>query len=292
MNRLEKKCFISAAAAHTLLFVILFVGPAFFVPSNKENSFKEITVYSAADISKAMSSGGTPENVRANPLPPPPAPTAEPKPPEPTPKPPEIPKPAVKPPPDLEPVKPEVKIKPVERGDEPAPPKKKHVVTLDENALTSSKPDKNKLKQAADDARKAQAAAEAKQHAADAKAFNNALKNLKSDLSGRTTVAFDPGVGGGGKATINYFQLIQSTLDNAWHPSQTLGDDTPSATISVTISRDGTLRGRISKHSGNSRMDASVQSVLDTVTSVEPFPESFTEQQITASFTFDIKAKR
>src|SRR5580704_17179107 len=140
MNRLQKKCFLSVTAAHALLFGILIIGPAFFVPSNHDNSFKEITVYSAADISKALSIGGTPEPVQANPLPPPPAPKNEPKPVEPTPKPPVIP-PQTKPEPDLKPVEPVVKIKPIERGDEPAPPKTKRKTTLNPDELVSSKPD-------------------------------------------------------------------------------------------------------------------------------------------------------
>lgn len=291
MNRLEKKCFITAASAHGLLFLILFVGPAFFVPSDRNDSLKPITVYDPSAISMAMSSGGTPENVRANPLPPPPAP-AEQKPVEPTPKPPVIPpqtKPELR---DNKPLEPVIKIKPTEQGDEPTPKRKKHETTLSPDEVVSSRPDKNKLQKAAEEARRARAAEEARERAQEAKAFGNALKTLKSDLSGRTTVAFDPGVGGGGKATVNYFQLVQSIFDNAWHPSQTLGDDTPTATISVTISRDGTVKGHITKHSGNASMDKSVQNVLDAVSSVEPFPASFTEHEITANFTFDIKAKR
>ena len=60
MNRLEKKCFAAVAGAHGLLFVILLVGPGFFVSSEKSDAFKPITVYSAADISKALSSGAEP----------------------------------------------------------------------------------------------------------------------------------------------------------------------------------------------------------------------------------------
>jgi outer membrane biosynthesis protein TonB len=294
MNRLEKKCFFTATAAHALLFVILFIGPAFFVPSDKSDAFKQIIVYSAADISKELTQGGTPQDVQANPLPPPPAPTAEPKPPVETPKPPVIPA-LVKPEPkDLEPVKPAVKIKPADHGDESPPPPKKHTIKLNPDEMVSSKPtaDKIKAQQKAADAARAQEAAEAKRRADQLKQFGNAISDLNNHLSKGTTVHFDPGTGGGGAATINYFDLIQSKLDNAWHPSSTLGDDTPTATISITISRDGTVSGHISRHSSNSSMDKSVQNVLDTVTSVEPFPSSFKEQQITASFTFDIKAKR
>ena len=54
MNRLERKCFVTAAAAHGLLFVILIVGPAFLMHSAKNDSFREITVYSPSSIDRAL----------------------------------------------------------------------------------------------------------------------------------------------------------------------------------------------------------------------------------------------
>lgn len=292
MNRLEKKCFITATAAHGLLFGILIVGPAFFVPSDKENTFKEITVYSPGDITKALTSGGTPEKVQANPLPPPP--TTEIKPVESTPKPPDIPKPVVKPEPrDLEPQKPEVKIKLVPHGDEPAPTRKKlKVAELDPSELVSSKPDLNRQKKEAEDARRRQEAADARRRAQEAKAFGNAIRTLKSDMSGSTLVTMPVGVGGGGQASVNYRDLIASKFYAAWNPSFSLSEDTPDVTVSITIKRDGSVTGHIEKKSGNSGMDKSVQYALDAVTFIEPFPPSFKEREMTVPVIFNLHAKR
>jgi outer membrane biosynthesis protein TonB len=293
MNRLEKKCFVTVAGAHGLLFVILLVGPAFFVSSEKSDASKQITVYSSADISKALSSGGEP-TMQASPLPPPPAPVTQPKPVEAMPQPPEIPVRTKPEPPDLKPVEPVVKVKPTEHGEEPAPPKKKtkRETTLNPDELVPNKPDRSKAEKEARDAARAKAAAEQRRLAAEAKEIGNAVKSLDKNLSGKTDIKFDPWVGGGGRASINYFDLVKSKFDEAWKPSSTLSDSTPKVTISITISRDGTVKGHITRRSGVVSMDTSVQNVLDAVTFVEPFPESFKEQQITGSLTFDIKAKR
>jgi TonB family protein len=295
MNRLEKKCFITAAAAHGLLFVILIIGPAFFVPLEKTDSFKQITVFSAADISKAMSSGGTPQPVQAVPLPPPPTPTPEPPKPQETPTPPEITKPTKPEPKDFEPTKPVVKIKPEEHGDEPVPVKKKRETKLNPEDLMPTKQDKNKQKNDADAARQAREAAEAreaKRLAAEAKEIGNTIKSLDKNLSGKTLVKMPVGVGGGGEASINYRDLIASKYYNAWNPSFSLNEETPDVTVSITITRDGSVTGHITKRSGNSAMDKSVQNALDTVTFIEPFPPSFTEQEMTIPIRFNLRVKR
>jgi len=292
MNRLEKKCFVTVAGAHGLLFVILMVGPAFFVASRKDDDFKPITVYSIENLTDGPTQGGTPQDVRAIPLPPPPAPTVQPKPAESTPKPPEIIKPAKAEPKDLEPVKPVVKIKPEEHGDEPAPVKKKRETKLDPNDLILSKPDKNKKQKEAKDAATAKEAADRKRREEELKEFGNAIKTLNNKLSGSTTVTMPVGVGGGGAASINYRDLIASKYYNAWNPSFSLDENTPDVTVSITIMRDGSVTGHITKRSGVAGMDKSVQSVLDAVTFIEAFPPSFKEQQMTIPVIFNLQTKR
>jgi len=298
MNRLEKKCLVTVSAAHGLLVVILFVGPAFFVSSHPNSNNQPITVFSSGDITMAMSSGQRVESAPANPLPPPPTPTVEP--------PKEAQKPIDVPPPPKNNLKPPAKdldvekpTKPTLRGDDPVlvtKKKKREVTITDDELKPNTKADQTAAqKKAADDARKraqAQAAAEARQRAELAKEFGDGVTSLDKNLSGKTAVTIHPGGGESGPAAVNYYQLVQSILDKAWHPSDALGEDTPNVTISIVISRDGTLRGHISKRSGNSLMDKSVQNVLDTVTSVEPFPADFSAQQLPATFTFNIKAKR
>jgi TonB family protein len=292
MNRLEKKCFVTAAAIHGLLFVILLVGPAFFKPSEKGDTFKQIDVYSAADITKALTSGGTPQNVRAIPLPPPPTPTpAVEQPKVETPRPPETP-----PEPKHQP-KQSPREKPTDQGDEPVvKPKPKRQTMINADELVSNKNDANEAqKRAKDQARKkaaALAAADAKQRADDAKEFGNALRSLKDNLSGSTVVKMPVGNGMGGPAAANYRDIIASKFYNAWNPAFSLSEDTPDVTVSVTISRDGSCTGHITKHSGNSNMDKSVQNALEIVNFIEPFPASFTEQQMTVPIVFNLRVKR
>ncbi len=294
MNRLEKKCFVTVTAAHGLLFVILIVGPAFFTPSNKSTPFTEVTVFSAADVSMALTHGGTPQNVQAIPLPPPPTPT----PPQQqitTPTPPEVP-----PPPKHEPShepKQEPKTKPDEKGDEPVvKPKPKRQPQINADELVSNKPDRSEAqRQAKIEAQKraqARAAAAAKQQAEEAKAFGNALQAIKNNTSGSTVVTMPVGVGGGGAASVNYRDLIASKFYNAWNPSFNISEDTPDVTVSITITRDGSCRGHITKHSGNSSMDKSVQNAVDAVTFIQEFPSDFTQQQMTVPIIFNLRVKR
>ena len=57
MTRLEKKCFIAASGTHALLFLILLVGPAFFVARDKVEPAHIITLV-AGPVVDAPSSGG------------------------------------------------------------------------------------------------------------------------------------------------------------------------------------------------------------------------------------------
>jgi TonB family protein len=70
--------------------------------------------------------------------------------------------------------------------------------------------------------------------------------------------------------------------------------DDPITKVTVTISRDGTvISSRIMNRSGDSQMDASVQRVLDRVTTVgRPFPEGVKDSELTYIIPFNLKAKR
>ena len=137
MNRLDKKCFIAAASTHGLLFLILIIGPAFFVSQERhDNNHIKITIYDAATLSDAKSSGGSPQVPASAPAPAPKTPLAQVEPPaaKPVVEPPKIPTPPVKVK-DLEPVEPKLKIKSSPDSLEPAP-KKKHQVVLSADDFT------------------------------------------------------------------------------------------------------------------------------------------------------------
>ena len=76
MNRLQQKCVIASAGIHSLLLLILLVGPAFLTSKSKSDNSPILDVIPANLIDAAFSGGGNP-----NAKPPPPAPPAPPAPP-------------------------------------------------------------------------------------------------------------------------------------------------------------------------------------------------------------------
>ena len=116
------------------------------------------------------------------------------------------------------------------------------------------------------------------------------------DLSGTIgkTVAIDVGpVGNGGAAMTNYRDIVASKYTIAWQPPATLDDDTASVTVTVTIARSGkVVDSRIKRPSGNSAMDKSIESLLENVTFVEPFPRESDDAQRMFTLKFNLQAKR
>jgi len=313
MNRLEKKCVIASTAFHTLLLGILLFGSA-LMPGPDQTSFKPITVYSAAAVSEAMTSGGSPDaNIAPSPVTPPAPPAENPPTPKPVVQPPvakaqvepvEPPKPVrhetPKPPverveipkdvkiPNLEKVKPvKVKPEPKEVVEAPKPP---HKILLDKN---SSKIAVRKSDE------KAKAAQEAAEWAANdarrktAKEIASSYRNISKNLSSSTAVAIEPGNGAPGALSVNYRGLIASKYYNAWSAPADVDDSTPPVGVSVTIDRNGNVKSaHIVKSSGNKAMDRSIINVLEAVTFFEPFPASIKEQEMTVDIKFNILGKR
>jgi TonB family protein len=275
MNRTQKKCLIVSAALHLLLPGIIIFGAA-LMPEDRSMPFKPIKLYSLANVTDAPSSGGSPNAVSA-PLPPAaqlPAPAQ--------PAPPEQPTPRSAPVPTREPEA----VKP--------PPK----FSLNQNELkltkrSDVKPPKDN--QAAVD--KAAADKAARQAAADARSrlFRTASQNIKSigkDFSPTTAIELS-GPGDGGPAAANYRDIVASKYTAAWTPPASLDDDSATVTVSVTISRDGTVAShRIVRSSGNRDMDRSIENTLDNVTYIEAFPASSNDQERTYTIKFNLAAKR
>src|SRR5438034_6631340 len=60
MTRQQRKCVLASAALHSLLFAILFLGPAFLSPSRKTaENLPLLTVIPARLIDQAASGGGS-----------------------------------------------------------------------------------------------------------------------------------------------------------------------------------------------------------------------------------------
>lgn len=102
-----------------------------------------------------------------------------------------------------------------------------------------------------------------------------------------------PGFGGGGPTYANFLQAVKTIYANAWVVPEGVTDDEATATASVTIARDGTVRdARILRRSGNALADASVEAVLRRVTFAVPLPADAKENQRTVTIKFNVKAKR
>jgi TonB family protein len=147
---------------------------------------------------------------------------------------------------------------------------------------------------------KAKADADAKEHAAAAEraARQSALARLK-DATSKLDRGFASGtvveVGGpGGEAYADYKQFVRAVYEEAWVVSDQLMDETATAEVTVVIARNGdVISSRISRRSGNSVLDKSVQRALGKVTTIgRPFPEGAKESQRTFVIEFNLKAKR
>jgi TonB family protein len=242
-------------------------------------------------VDDMMSSGGGSPAAK---LPPPPAP----KPPEPIPAP--VPEKPVEPVNVPEPVKEPVRREPIKEVKIPvkdpeaiqkAPPPKpvKHLVEINKN-LTRRSADPALNKQVTSDAEANAAREKARQEANERRiALNSALRSLKTGLSSSTTVEMP---GPGGEAYANYGLAVKSVYEAAWSAAN-LTDDDGTAKASVTIQRDGTvLSAHITRPSGSSALDKSVESTLLRVKFIAPFPEGAKETERTFIINFNLKAKR
>lgn len=262
---------------------------------------------------------------------PPPVSTSDPTPvtpPEPAPKPPEKPEPAPKPDKPTPVVKPEPtkpviskkpEVKPTKPTDKPKPtpdpkattdvktPPKKPEIDIDLSKVVTRPNNaeaKKREREAAD--RKAREAAETAQRKAHeewanqvkvrqeglAASLQSATRQLGTGFASDKGVSIDVG-GPGGVAYANYGAFVKKAYDNAWILSPSLGDGDTTAEVSVTVLKSGEiLSARISRRSGNSPLDKSVETALARVRSLPPFPEGARDEQRTFTIRFNLKAKR
>jgi len=299
MNRLQKKCLVASMAMHSLLLVILLVGPAFLSSKKVSNDLPMLDVIPSRLTDALFSGGGNP-----NAQPPPPAtPAQQIKEPQPTPQPPQpetvTPKPRVesKPPPEAKPTKPEptpVTVKAETPKILTEKPKQEIKVS---DKITTLKPKdlaEDKAKREKEEARsRERELADARQRTAkqiDAR-LSGSLKSLNENLSSGTTIEM-PGRGGG-EAYANYAQVIKSIYDHAWIDPDEVSDNAASVKVKVVVARDGSIiSDSITGRSGILALDKSVQHALDRVRQLPPFPEGAKERERTFIINFNLKAKR
>ena len=268
MNHLQKKCFIASAGFHLLLLVVLFVGPAFF----SGNKIQDTQVLTFFDLSKVTDG---PTTGTGNPNPQPPAQVRE----------------IVQP---LQPTPQPVFVKP----KDPAPPER----TEKDSLATKPKPKieistrlvprsatRPNNKPANNDDSDAKAREQAAKLAA---AFRSAASGLKTGLSRSTAVELPSGNGEAG--SVNWAQAVVSIYYDAWRlPDELAASDNLNTKVSITIAADGdVVSARITKPSGNSAADASVQGALNRVKSTVPFPPGAKNKERTITINFNPLIKK
>ena len=273
MNRLQKKCFIASAGTHLLLMLILFVGPAFLSAKNSKSEDVQLLDFippRTVDALVAPNPGGAP--IQRQPQQ----------------------QPAAAPPPSV----PESKPPPIERVQQPTrqevdslevKPQKPRLPQINTTLSTRRSTTKDNQTEKSDN-KEREAAENRKKTAA---AIARATANFDKGLSGTTSIRIGDGDGrGNGPAYANFLQALKTLYTEAWNVPDGADDDA-SISTSVTIAKDGTvLSAHITRRSGNSIADTSVQLTLDRVRHAVPLPEDTKEDQRTVTITFSVKAKR
>lgn len=281
MNRLQKKCFIASASAHLFLALLLVLGPGFISSRSKSADDMPILDFTPfKTVDQLISGGGNP-----NAKPPPAAPAPQPPAPAPAPQPQQ--EKLREPEPPKEPVR---EVKPPKTEEESLEPSKKKI-EISTKLVSRNQEDKSEAKaraeeKARDDAKRA---ADARRRLA--RQLGQAAERISSEVSGGTSLKLDYGPGGGGAPYANFNQAVMSVYKRAW--SGTVPNDSTeenvSAEASVTIARDGSvISARITRSSGKTAVDRSVQAVLDRVKYAAPLPDDAKESQRTVSITFEV----
>jgi TonB family protein len=306
MTRLEKKCLVGAAGLHGLLLGIVLVGSA-FQSAPPKTEVPILNIISANVLDRAGAGGGAPQiSATQQPQPTPPKEqVAPPKVQEPTPEKPQ--KEVVKTETVPEPPKKVIKHHEPERDlTEPHPvesptakihiAKPKKLRSADDIAadISHSTPIKTKRPQRA----KHQADDEASTIA-----YNNSVKRALNKIGSEAahtigsktsglTVMPKLGEGGGSEAYAGYESVVGSIYYRAWIAPEGIGDGGSDTEVEIVVARDGSIvSAQLTTRSGRSSMDRSVQSVLNKVRKLPPFPEGASDSQRTFQIVFNLKAK-
>ncbi len=297
MSQLERKCFAASTGSHLLLVCLVVFGSAFFVSKRDTTptQYPKMRVVPTKMIDAALSGGGGDPTVKPSDELQKGAPDATPKPqPEPT----KVTPQPVPPQPEPAPQPPQTTVKKptlplVETKRAPKPETKSRADTI----LADLKPTKRNDA----DKRKAQekAAAEARERSdREWKSQNQKIARQIGSAVGELAQGFEKGTvvkayGPGGEAYANYADWVHQVYDDAWIMSDMLSDEEMHVEVRVVIHRSGrVIDARIEKKSGNSALDRSVQSAIDKVRTIKPFPEGSLDQQRTFIINFVPKFKR
>ncbi len=281
MSRLQKKCFIVSAGVHLLLFIILLVGPAFLSSKSHSEDVQAMDFYPSKLIDAAFAGGGNRNAKPPAPIQPPSQPPVQAQ---------------RQPPPEksqeADPPKPTAKPKIDPDSVEMAEPKRHKPqinTTLTTRKIETSTKSKPKSISTDTQAQERQLTDNRRRLA---RQLTSAAESIRANTSSATSIE-DPGPGGGGPSYASYAAWVKTVYENAWEVPEDTASDDAITKVTVTIACDGTvLSGRISRPSGDSPVDKSVQRTLDRVTFIRPFPDGVKEKQRTYIINFNLKAKR
>ena len=280
MSRLHQKCVLASAGTHGLLALILLTCPAFLTSKSTPSEVTPITIYPDLLIDQNFSNpGGSPGNLPPAPPQAPPAPVVQPRP---------VPPSEAKP----QPIKAVTPPKTTDDSVEVAKPPTKPKPAFSPKPVTrmaSAKPTPPDTS-AAD----AQERAERDWRERAATALDHGAGRVRSGTASPTAVAEGRGSGNSGPSYASYRDWVWSYYESAWGRPEDATLEDATVEVSVTIASDGSvIAKRITRRSGDRAVDASIQSLLDRVTTVKrSFPEGAKDKQRTFTIPFNMKTHR
>ncbi len=267
MSKLHKKCVVASTGMHALLLLVLLVGPAFLMRSDKREDMPVLEFIPDILVDEQIQGGGNP-NVKT------PPPVALPKP--------ERQPVTVKAEP--QPVTMKAEPQPTAKDPEPQPdptpkwtPSDKIKISAKKTVRTSDAPARPKTSTTPRDP---------------SKVFAQAAKELRSAAS--STSIEMPSLGAGsGPAYANYAQAVKSIYERNWYPPDDTSSDDALVKVQVIIAKDGTVvSAKITSRCGDAAIDGTVEAALRRVTSVPAFPAGARENTRTYIIGFNLKSKR
>jgi len=273
---------------HGMLLLVVVFGAAFFTPEKKAPPVETLTMIPSKLLDGVLAGGGgnpkiAPSEAKIQ------GDTLDPVPPQPKPVKPQVqpppPKPIEKPQPKPPEPKPET-TKPIPK-DPPKTTAKPKDAPIELTPVSKSKTDREKARKEAE--AKAKAAEKAAQDRL-AKQIGKVRENMKQGFTSGTAVEVS---GPGGEAYASYRSFVFAAYDNAWQVQPDVANEESAVVAKVVVHRTGKIiSARITDRSGNVVIDKSVQSALDRVDHLPPFPPGATDQERTFTIEFSLKAKR
>jgi colicin import membrane protein len=279
MSRLHKKCLIVSVGLHLLLGVILLVGPAFLCSKSKSDDLPVIDFIP----DKFIDAPFVKANGHARPQP------ITPQPPPPAPAPQVAEKPTVPDPPKVTSRTQRTEADSFETKAEP----KHHLPQISTTLVTRNSDSKktSKANTATTDPKTTERQL-ADQRRQLLKQFTRAAENIRDGTSSATEIESVSG-NDNSPAYANYAAWVKTVYENAWQAPDDAATSDAITKVSVTIGSDGTvISSRITRPSGDSPVDRSVQRTLERVTFIGPFPDGAKEKQRTYIINFNLRAKR